>query len=131
MGEKSTTELSTSTMQLYFAKAEQLWATDNYNTDVSKLLFSPSLLTFFWKDNNNDFVGNPIYCFYCNYQISRPKSCFWLFLGNGTETIPKHQYTFEYKLKISISLGDIILNRNAEMCIIEREPIIYMFYVDR
>ena len=54
---------------------------------------------------------------------------FRLFLGNGTETIPKHQYTFEYKLKISISLGDIILNRNAEMCIIEREPIIYMFYV--
>ena len=43
-------QLSTSTMQLYFAKAEQLWATDNYNTDVSKLLFSPSLLTF-WKDN--------------------------------------------------------------------------------
>ena len=56
---------------------------------------------------------------------------FFLFLGNGTETIPKHQYIFEYKLKISISLGDIILNRNAEMCIIEREPIIYMFYVDR
>ena len=56
---------------------------------------------------------------------------FRLFLGNGTETIPKHQHTFEYKLKISISLGDIILNRNAEMCIIEREPIIYMFYVDR
>ena len=68
---------------------------------------------------------------YSNPSKKKIANYFFLFLGNGTETIPKHQYTFEYKLKISISLGDIILNRNAEMCIIEREPIIYMFYVDR